>query len=98
VNAEVAREALDAFADGPWGRKYPAIVPASRRQWEQIVPFFTYPPQVRRIIYTTDEIDKPPVHRIACFSVDDEFARAETTQRSLIQTRPVSQSTSMPVY
>jgi putative transposase len=51
VNAEVAREALDAFADGPWGRKYPAIVPACRRQWEQVIPFFTYPPQIRRIIY-----------------------------------------------
>jgi putative transposase len=66
---EVAREALDAFADGPWGRKYPAIAPAWRRQWEQVIPFFAYPPQVRRIIYTTDEVDKPPAQRIACFSV-----------------------------
>ena len=49
VNAEVAREALDAFADGPWGRKYPAIAPAWRRQWEQVIPFFAYPPEVRRI-------------------------------------------------
>jgi hypothetical protein len=58
VNAEVARETLDDFADGPWGRKYPAIAPAWRRQWEQVIPFFAYPPEVRRIIYTTDALDK----------------------------------------
>ena len=57
VNAEVAREALDAFADGLWGRKYPAIAPAWRRQWEQVIPFFAYPPEVRRIIYTTNAIE-----------------------------------------
>jgi putative transposase len=57
VNAEVARVALDAFADGPWGRKYPAIAPAWRRQWEQVIPFFAYPPEVRRIIYTTNAIE-----------------------------------------
>ena len=57
INAEAAREALEDFADGPWGRKYPAIAPAWRRQWEQVIPFLAYPPQVRRIIYTTNAIE-----------------------------------------
>jgi len=57
VNAAVAADALDAFADGPWGRKYPAIAPAWRRQWQQVIPFFAYPPDVRRIIYTTNAIE-----------------------------------------
>ena len=57
-NAEKAREQLEDFAAGPWGLRYPAIAPAWRRQWELVVPFFAYPVEVRRIIYTTDEIDK----------------------------------------
>ena len=41
-----------------WGRKYPAIAQSWRRNWEQVIPFFAFPVAVRRIIYTTDEIDK----------------------------------------
>jgi putative transposase len=57
VNAEAAAAALDAFEAGPWGKKYPAIAPAWRRQWEQVIPFFAFPPEVRRIIYTTNAIE-----------------------------------------
>jgi putative transposase len=57
LNAEAARDALEAFAASPLGRKYPAIAPAWRRQWEQVIPFFAYPPDVRRIIYTTNAIE-----------------------------------------
>ncbi len=57
ATAEAALLALDAFEAGPWGRKYPAIAPAWRRQWEQVIPFFAYPPEVRRIIYTTNAIE-----------------------------------------
>ncbi|PPQ30349.1 hypothetical protein CCS01_19530 [Rhodopila globiformis] len=49
---EAALQALEAFETGPWGRKYPAIAPAWRRQWQQVVPFFAFPPEVRRIIDT----------------------------------------------
>ena len=52
VNAEAARDALEDFAVSTWGRKYPAVAPAWRRQWEQVIPFFAYPPEVRRIIVT----------------------------------------------
>ena len=54
ASAEAARDALDAFEAGPWGTKYKAIAPAWRRQWEQVIPFFAFPPEVRRIIYTTN--------------------------------------------
>jgi transposase-like protein len=57
VTAEAAAAALDAFEAGPWGKKYPAIAPAWRRQWEQVIPFFAFPPKVRRIIYTTNAIE-----------------------------------------
>ena len=57
ANAEQAQAALDAFADGPWGTRYPAIAPAWRRQWEQVTPFYAYPVEVRRMIYTTNAIE-----------------------------------------
>jgi len=48
---------LDAFAAGPWGQKYPTIVQSWRRAWEHVIPFFAFPPEVRRIIYTTNAIE-----------------------------------------
>ena len=55
--ADAALLALDAFESGPWGRKYAAIAPLWRRQWDQVIPFFAFPPEVRRIIYTTNAIE-----------------------------------------
>lgn len=54
---EAAQLALEQFDAGPWGRKYPAIAAAWRRNWEQVIPFFAYPSEVRRIVYTTNAIE-----------------------------------------
>ena len=55
--ADAALVALDDFETGPWGKKYSTIVPLWRRQWDQVVPFFAFPAEVRRIIYTTNAIE-----------------------------------------
>ena len=57
ANAEAAAAALDAFADGEWGRKFPTVVAAWRRAWAQVIPFFAFPPDIRRVIYTTHAIE-----------------------------------------
>ena len=57
-DAEAGLAALEAFEAGPWGAKYPAVAPAWRRNWDRVIPFFAFPEAVRRIVYTTDEIDK----------------------------------------
>ena len=54
--AEAALARLDEFEVG-WGAHYPAIVPAWRRAWEHVVPMFAFPPEIRKMIYTTDEMD-----------------------------------------
>jgi transposase-like protein len=46
--AEVA--AISEFDAGPWGKKYPMIAESWRRNWEHITPFYSYPPEVRKII------------------------------------------------
>ena len=39
-------------------RRYPAIKRQWEAAWEQVIPFFAFPPEVRKVIYTTDEIVK----------------------------------------
>jgi putative transposase len=56
-SAEAARAELEAFEQGPWGGKYPTIAAAWRRAWDHVIPFFAFPPAVRRVIYTTNAIE-----------------------------------------
>lgn len=57
ASAQAAEQALQAFAEGPWGAKYPMIVAAWQRAWENVTPFFVFPPDIRRVIYTTNAIE-----------------------------------------
>ena len=54
---DLANAELEAFAAGPWGQKFPTIVTAWRRAWDRVVPFFAFPPEIRRLIYTTNAIE-----------------------------------------
>ena len=57
ANEDQALEALTQFADSPLGQKYPSAVATWERAWEQFVPFLGFPPEVRRVIYTTNAIE-----------------------------------------
>ena len=57
ASAEAAVAALDTFEAGEWGRKFPTVVAAWRRAWDQVIPFFAFPPEIRRVIYTTNAIE-----------------------------------------
>ncbi len=57
ANEQAAQQALEAFAEGPWGAKYPTIVQSWRRAWENVTPFFVFPPDIRRVVYTTNAIE-----------------------------------------
>jgi transposase-like protein len=57
ANAEAALAALDAFEAGEWGRKFPTVAAAWRRAWDRVIPFFAFPPEIRRVIYTTNAIE-----------------------------------------
>lgn len=57
VNAEVAEQELEAFSQGAWGKKFPTIAPSWRRVWDKVIPFFAFPPEVRRVLYTTNALE-----------------------------------------
>lgn len=56
-SAEAAEAELEAFAQGPWGQRFPTVAAAWRRAWSKVIPFFAFPPEVRRVIYTTNAIE-----------------------------------------
>src|SRR3954447_2414976 len=57
VSAEAAEAELAAFEVGPWGQQFPTVASAWRRAWSNVIPFFAFPPAVRRVIYTTNAIE-----------------------------------------
>ena len=54
---EAAETALLAFGDSELGHRYPATVATWERAWERFTPFLAFPPEIRKIIYTTNAIE-----------------------------------------
>lgn len=54
--AEAAAAALEVFA-GKWDSRFPSISKSWRSRWENVIPFFAYPPEIRKVIYTTNAIE-----------------------------------------
>src|SRR5438046_2225511 len=57
ASADAAFLMLDDFERGPWGVRFPTVVAAWHRAWTQVIPFFAFPPEVRRVIYTTNALE-----------------------------------------
>lgn len=57
AGAEAARAEFEAFRDSQWGRKYPHAVATWENAWERFIPFLAFPPQLRRVIYTTNSVE-----------------------------------------
>lgn len=56
ATAESAESALESFAE-KWDARFPNISRSWRDRWEQVIPFFAYPPEIRKVIYTTNAIE-----------------------------------------
>jgi putative transposase len=56
ANREDAEQQLALFA-GRWDQKYRSISQLWRRHWEQVVPFFAFPAEIRKVIYTTKAVE-----------------------------------------
>jgi putative transposase len=56
IDADAARDALERF-DQKWGKQLPIIGQAWRDAWEYVIPFMSFPDEVRRVIYTTNAIE-----------------------------------------
>jgi putative transposase len=54
--AEAAAEELKRFAE-KWGQQFATISTLWQRNWERVIPFFAFPPEIRKIIYTTNTVE-----------------------------------------
>jgi putative transposase len=57
VDAEAARVELEAFTASELGQRYPNTVATFENAWERFTPFLAFPPELRRVIYTTNSIE-----------------------------------------
>jgi putative transposase len=53
---EAAQKELDRFAE-QWDARYPMIAQSWRANWERVTPFLSFPPELRRVVYTTNQIE-----------------------------------------
>ncbi|GGD50105.1 IS256 family transposase [Malaciobacter pacificus] len=60
VSKEAAEDAL-ILLDEKWGNKYPIVLQSWQNKWENLSVYFKYPPEIRKVIYTTNIIES--VHR-----------------------------------
>ncbi len=56
ATAEAAEQALESF-EKKWQARFPSIARSWRSNWTNIIPFFSYPPAIRKVIYTTNAIE-----------------------------------------
>ena len=57
ASAEEGARLLEAFAQSQWGIKYPMLAASWQRHWAEVIPFYDYPPEIRKMIYTTNAIE-----------------------------------------
>jgi putative transposase len=53
---EEARREMAAFAER-WNQKYPTIAAMWQRNWDRVIPFFAFPAEIRKVIYTTNAVE-----------------------------------------
>lgn len=78
-----AREALTAFENGEWGQKHPTIAAAWHRNWARVIPFFAFPPDICRVIYTTNAIESLPMRLRKIIKTRGYFPNDEAAMKLL---------------
>ena len=92
-------EHMLAEFEANWHETYPTIAPIWRRNWDHIIPFFDYPPEIRKVIYTTNTIEsvnrslRKIIKNRAIFPSDDALSKL-----LYLALRNISQNWTMPVY
>jgi len=56
ATADAARLGLEGFA-GKWDATHPTISQVWRRNWDRVIPFFAFPHDIRKVIYTTNAVE-----------------------------------------
>ena len=98
VNLDDAEFAKEEFRE-KWDKKYPNILKSWDRNWNELTTFFEYPPEIRKIIYTTNAVES--YHRMvrkftkskAVFPTDDSIRKV-----IYMSVSEISKKWTMPVH
>jgi putative transposase len=96
-DAQAAHAALQAFEDGAWGPRFAAITALWRRHWAHVIPFFAYPQEVRKMIYTTNAIESLNAKLRRSVRSRGHFPSDEAAMKLIwLQLREITQKWKMP--
>jgi putative transposase len=96
-DAQAAAAALQEFEDGPWGKRFAAITAMWRRHWAHVIPFFAYPPEVRKMIYTTNAIESLNAKLRRSVRIRGHFPNDEAAMKLIwLQLREITKNWKMP--
>lgn len=94
---EEAELALTEFA-GKWDNQYPAISKSWKDKWENITPFFSYPAEIRKAIYTTNAIESINMSLRKVIKNKRVFPSDEAALKQLyLALRNISKKWTMPI-
>jgi putative transposase len=97
ATAEDAYLKLEAFAER-WDGVYPTISQMWRRNWDQLTPFFGYPADIRRVIYTTNAIESLNMSLRKVIKTRGSFPNAEAAMKLLfLALEHIAKKWTMPV-
>lgn len=56
VNEVMATQSLQALEE-KWGDKYPIVIQSWKNNWDNLTTYFDFPPEIRKMIYTTNALE-----------------------------------------
>jgi putative transposase len=57
ANTELEAETALVSVEKKWSKRYPSMTKQWRNRWQEIVPFLAFPPEIRKILYTTNAVE-----------------------------------------
>jgi putative transposase len=94
---EMAQQMLGAF-EAKWDKDYPSIGQSWRRNRERVIPFFDYPPEIRKVIYTTNAIESINMSLRKVIKTRSTFLTdAAVTKLFYLALNNISKEWSMPI-
>jgi putative transposase len=97
ATADDAYSKLEAFAE-KWDGAYPTISQMWRRNWEQLTPFFGYPADIRKVIYTTNAIESLNMSLRKVIKTRGSFPNADAAMKLLfLALEHIAKKWTMPI-
>lgn len=97
ATADEAEQRLGEF-EAKWDDDYLPIGQSWRRNWPRLIPFFDYPPEIRKVIYTTNAIESVNMSLRKLTKNRGSFPSDEALMKLFyLALRNISQKWTMPI-